>query len=256
MTLGPPTRLTCPHCGKAKYILSIASGNTFSATHWSDTKHDYPMLKFPSAVQRCPHCGGYFFFDDANPVECDPDALSEKHSALDWESDWPGDAGNVTISEKKDRKRDWERWKEANANGFGELSFEEMDAAFSELYASADVKRQQTLLFMWLFSFNDTYGGRQKGPAPECPKSFLERRKFVVDELCRRFEGASLLLSELHREMGDFEESIRIAGEPSPEVAPGLAKIISEQIIAHAKARETNVFKVDFSQLQYPQDLE
>ena len=247
MTLGPPTRLTCPHCGKVKYILSIASGNTFSATHWSDTKHDYPMLKSPSAVQRCPHCGGYFFYDDANPVECDPEALSEKHSALDWESDWPGDAGNVTISEKKDRKRDWERWKDANANGFGEMSFKEMDAAFGELYAPADVKRQQTLLFMWLFSFNDTYGGRQNGPAPECPLGVLERRKFVVDELCRRFEGASLLLAELYREMGNFEESIRIAGQPSPEVAPGLFKIISEQIIAHAKAGETDVFKLDFT---------
>ena len=135
MTLGPPTRLTCPHCGKVKYILSIASGNTFGATHWSDTKHDYPMLKSPSAVQRCPHCGGYFFYEDANPVECDPEVLSEKHSALDCESDWPGDAGNVTISEKKDRKRNWKRWKEANVNGFGNLSFEEMDAAFGELYA-------------------------------------------------------------------------------------------------------------------------
>ena len=252
MTLGPPTRLTCPHCGKVKYILSIASGNTFGATLWSDTKHDYPMLKSPSMVQRCPHCGGYYFYDDANPVDCDPDALCEKRSVLNWESDWPGDAGNVTISEKKDRKRYWKRWEEANANGFGNLSFEEMDAAFGELYTSADVKRQQTLLFMWLFSFNDTYGGRQKEPAPECPPSVLERRKFVVDELCRRFEGASLLVSELHREMGDFEESIRIAGEPSPDVAPGLAKIISEQIIAHAKAGETDVFELDFRQLQSP----
>ena len=247
MTLGPPTRLICPHCGKAKHILSIASGNTFGATHWSDTKHDYPMLKSPSAVQRCPHCGGYFFYDDANPVECDPDALSEKRSALDWESDWPGDAGNVTISEKKDKRREWDRWKEASANHFGELTFEEMDAAFGNLYASADVKRQQTLLFMWLFAFNDTYGGRLEEPAPKCPQGILERRKFVVGELCRRFEGASLLLAELHREMGDFEACIRIAGEPTPEVAPVMAKIISEQIIAHAKERDTAVFELSFN---------
>lgn len=58
-----------------------------------------------------------------------------------------------------------------------------------------------------------------------------------------------MLVSELHREIGDFEECIRIAGKPSPEVAPGLAKIISEQIIAHAKAEDTNVFELVFSQL-------
>lgn len=245
MTLGPPTRLTCPHCGKAKHILSIASGNTIGATQWSDTKQDYPMLKSPSTVQRCPHCGGYFFYEDSRPVECDPDALNEKHSLGDWD-DWPGDAGNATISEKKDKRRERERWKEASANGFGNLSFEEMDAAFDALYTSAESKRQQTLLFMWLFAFNDTYGGRQNGSAPEFPQGILERRRFVVDELCRRFEGASLLLAELHREMGDFEESIRIAGEPTPEVAPGLAKIIGEQIIEYAKAGVTDVFPVQF----------
>ncbi len=249
MTLGNPTRLTCPHCGKVKHIMSIASGNTFGATLWSDTKHAYPMLKSPSSVQRCPHCGHYYFYEDANPVDCDPDDLSKKHSLTDWDAEWPGDAGSATISEVKDRRRQWERWKDANANGFGVLSFDEMDAAFSELFSLADTNRQQTLLFMWLFAFNDTYGGRQDGPASECPPSILERRKLVVDELCRRFEGSNLLVSELHREIGDFEECIRIAGKPSPEVAPGLAKIISEQIIAHAKAEDTNVFGLVFSQL-------
>ena len=248
MTLGDPTRLTCPYCGKAKHILSIASGNTFGAIQWSDTKNDYPMLRFPSTVQRCPHCGGYYFYDDSNPVECDPEALSEKQSILDWNSYWPGDAGNATICEKKDRRRQWERWKEANANGFGDLSFEEMDAAFSLLYPEFESKRQQTLLFMWLFSYNDTYGGRQEGPAPECPQGILERHRFVADELLRRFEGASLLLAELHREMGEFEECIRIAGESSLEAAPGLAKIVSQQIIEHAKAGETDVFPLVFPQ--------
>lgn len=247
MTLGPPTRLTCPHCGKSKYILSIASGNTFGATHWSDTKHDYPMLRHPSSVQRCPHCGGYFFYEDAKPVDCNPDALSEKHSLTDWDAEWSGDAGNATISEKKDRKRYWERWEKANANGFGDLTFGETDAAFDGLYASADKARQQMLLFMWLYSFNDTFGGRQMGTVPNCPPAVLEQRKFVVEELCQRIEGSNLLLAELHREMGDFEACIRIAKEPSPDVDSSLGKIISEQIIAHAKAGDTNVFELDFS---------
>lgn len=246
MTLGNPTRLTCPHCGKVKHIMSIASGNTFGATLWSDTKHDYPMLKSPSSVQRCPHCGHYYFYEDANPVDCDPDDLSKKHSLTDWDAEWTGDAGSATISEVKDRRRNWERWKDANANGFGVLSFDEMDAAFSELFTSASVNCQRTLLFMWLFAFNDTYWGRQDGPAPECPQSILERRKYVVDELCRRFAGASLLVAELHREMGDFDECIRIAGDPTGEADASLARIVSSQIIAHAKKKDMAVFKLVF----------
>lgn len=99
---------------------------------------------------------------------------------------------------------------------------------------------------MWLFAFNDTYGGRQDGPAPECPQSVLERRKFVVDELCQRFAGANLVVAELHREMGDFDECIRIAGEPTKEADACLARIVSNQIIAHAEAKETDVFKLVF----------
>lgn len=89
-------------------------------------------------------------------------------------------------------------------------------------------------------------GGRQDGPAPECPQSILERRKFVVDELCRRFAGSSLLVAELHREMGDFDECIRIANEPTEEADTRLAQIVSIQIIAHAKAKDTAVFKLLF----------
>lgn len=246
MTLGYPTRLTCPHCGKVKHILSIASGNTFGATYWSDTKHDYPMLECPSSVQRCPHCGHYYFYDDANPVDCDPDALSKKRSLTDWDVEWPGDAGNATISEVKDPKRKWDRWNEASANGFGELSFPEMDAAFGELFSSADVKRQRTLLFMWLYSFNDTFGGRQDGPAQECPQGVMERRRFVVDEICQRFEGKSLLVAELHREMGEFDECIRIACEDANEADNNWIRMIRSQIVAHAEARETAVFPLPF----------
>ena len=99
------------------------------------------------------------------------------------------------------------------------------------------------LLFMWLYSFNDTFGGRQMGNTPDCPPAVLERRKFVVEELCQRIEGSNLLLAELHREMGDFEACIRIADTLKLEktIKP------SEQIIAHAKAGDTNVFRLDFN---------
>lgn len=54
--------LRCPHCGALKEIFQLASGNTFGATLWSDTKQIAPMLPRVSYIQRCPSCGRYFFY--------------------------------------------------------------------------------------------------------------------------------------------------------------------------------------------------
>ena len=53
--------ISCPHCGGEKEIMSLMSGNTFGAERWSDTKLIAPMLPQPSPVQKCPHCGKYYF---------------------------------------------------------------------------------------------------------------------------------------------------------------------------------------------------
>ena len=50
----------CPFCGTNKKLLSLASGNTFGAKHWSDQKMIAPMLPRVSPVQKCPTCGKYY----------------------------------------------------------------------------------------------------------------------------------------------------------------------------------------------------
>ena len=51
----------CPHCGGEKEIMSLMSGNSIGAERWSDGKLIAPMLRKPSPVQKCPHCGNYYF---------------------------------------------------------------------------------------------------------------------------------------------------------------------------------------------------
>lgn len=63
--------LKCPYCGNEKEVLSIASGNTFQAKHWSDTKEFYPMLPSPSLIQKCPSCGKYYFMKDVESRQGD-----------------------------------------------------------------------------------------------------------------------------------------------------------------------------------------
>lgn len=61
MIPGKSLILICPSCGEEKEVVSLMSGNTFGGTFWSDQRLFAPMLPRVSAVQRCPHCGHYFF---------------------------------------------------------------------------------------------------------------------------------------------------------------------------------------------------
>ncbi len=259
MIPGPPEQLVCPHCGGLKHIQSIISGNTFCGTVWSDSKQEYPMLPSPSPVQRCPNCDSFFFYDDSSPHQ-----LEEPMSALSWDdwTDWDNGGSD-------DGKKDTGPQEEARKNGFGELSFEETDAAFSLLYDSADEKRQATLLALWLFSYNDRFGGRRQEPIEvssggtkitfriegripkhlgDCPDNTKQRFRFVAGELCRRFPHNRLLVSELLRETGDFEGSIEVAGEFLTAINPDNPHQgeIARQIIAHARAGDRAVFALVF----------
>ena len=65
MTPGKARFMICPHCGGEKEVLSLMSANTFDGHQWSDTRSKYPMRPQLSFIQKCPHCGKYFFVDTA-----------------------------------------------------------------------------------------------------------------------------------------------------------------------------------------------
>lgn len=218
MLPGPPERLTCPQCGGHKYISSLASGNTFGATVWSDTKKDYPMLPTPSPVQKCPHCGGYFFYDDAEKAIADHDVPSNKEECS--------------------------LWQEADRNWFGELSFEDTEEAFDALYGDTlpEVKKCE-LLFLWLFSFNDTFNGRGKDTCTPTGE-LLAKRKTVLGILISMFPHNGLFVCELHRELGEFEECLKVARELSG--LEDIAATVLRQIVAHAEAHDRRVFAIAY----------
>ena len=203
MTPGFPDRLTCPQCGGHKLVASIASGNTFNATLWSDSKHDYPMLPQPSFIQRCPNCGHYFFYHDGNPVE-----TKEERFSFD----------------------------------FGELSFEQINEAYDELYnCTPEDENRLQFLFLWLFKYNDKYGGRdQNGYSQECPASIAERRSGIIGELISRQADNLLFVAELYRELGDFEKCIELVTPLSD--GDDFEAEVARKFIEHAKMQDTRVF--------------
>lgn len=96
MIPGPPNILGCPFCGGEKQVMSLVSGNTFGGTVWSDTRRHYPMLPEVSPIQRCPHCGKYFFIEQAKSV---------RPSGRDPDRVGGGSLGTLSYAELKEARR-------------------------------------------------------------------------------------------------------------------------------------------------------
>lgn len=87
MIRGNATIVTCPYCGTEKELMTIVTGNTFGAKFWSDNKCLAPMRPRVSPVQKCPHCGKYYF------------EYKQEHKQGD---EWSMEQGNLNYFEWKE----------------------------------------------------------------------------------------------------------------------------------------------------------
>ena len=91
MMIGFSQVLTCPFCGTKKDVMSLMSGNNIGAQLWSDNKEYAPMCPETSWVQKCPHCGKYYFrsrqkfvhSDSTMSCDCGELSLQEVKEALE-----------------------------------------------------------------------------------------------------------------------------------------------------------------------------
>lgn len=95
MNPGPAKILSCPYCGGTKEVMTLISGNTCGGTVWSDTRRHYPMLPEVSPIQKCPHCGKYYFIEQAKSRYAD-----------DYK--YCGELGTLSYSELKEAKEQME----------------------------------------------------------------------------------------------------------------------------------------------------
>lgn len=213
-TPGPPVSLTCPYCGEVKYIASIASGNNIGGEWWSDTRSILPMLPRPSAIQHCPHCDGYFFYQDAVKTY----VRSADDSILD----------------------------EVRQNGFGNLSFVQMDKAYSFLGSKELTERQNAIrLREWFLAFNDVYSARNPSGRQCVPDESAARFAETVAAMLENKEIPAILKADLYRETGRFDECLAIARMIVEEDEDNA--LVARQIIKHAEANDTEVFMIELS---------
>lgn len=233
MLPGPPTRLTCPHCGGYKYIESILSGNTFRATYWSDGKNDYPMLPSTSPVQKCPSCGSYFFYGDGQPLSMTEETVKALHKSNDL----------VKLRTMlDDTAKTWRQMgREADANGFGHLSSPESMEAFHALYSdSLPSKRKAELLMTRLWTFNDEY---LRGYNTLPPEYDAIQKEFAL-KLLELFPRDRQFCAELYREMGDFDKASEIMKAILADGTDEYDSVITRKILERAEAHDRTVFVV------------
>lgn len=223
MLPGFPCRLTCPHCGAYKYIESIASGNTFWAVIWSDSKRDYPMLPTPSPVQRCPHCGGYFFHDDGKPSFKEEGALGGAFSGIFGKGGRPRSRREIQ--------------QEAEENGFGHLTEKESAEAYAALYSDKLKEgKKVSLLQVRLFAFNNEYLRNED----TLPDELLPVQREFVEKLQKICKKRTIFVAELYREMGDFEKAVGMLSS----YAGGEDAEVARMILERARAKDRTVFPV------------
>lgn len=176
MIPGPANILSCPFCGGEKEVMSLASGNTFGGTVWSDTRREYPMLPEVSPVQKCPHCKKYYFIEQA--------------------------------------KREYSKDPESEMRSFGKLgklSYPELKEAKTQMEFLSLTKIQRWILNHQLFmAYNDAFRRQPEtiafSPSEE-DEAFYHQ---VIEELLDGIDQSSdyeLFHAELLRETGRFEQA-------------------------------------------------
>ncbi|MDE7419536.1 MAG: hypothetical protein K2N35_04945 [Muribaculaceae bacterium] len=179
MIPGPANVISCPYCEGKKELMSLVSGNTFGGTVWSDTRRHYPMLPEVSPIQKCPHCGKYYFVEQAK----------SEYAADD-------DTGLRSFGE------------------LGTLNYSELKEAKEQMQHLTLTKMQRWIINHQLFmAYNDEFRRNQDNESPVPTKEDAEIFEGTVQELLEGIDSSedyNLFHTELLRETGMFGEAMEI----------------------------------------------
>ena len=205
MLPAPALILICPFCKGEKPVLQLDSGNTFGGEQWSDLKTIYPMMRNVSPIQQCPHCGKYYFASHAESKQGNDISLDE---------------GNLT----------YEQIKEA-VNQYDNVALTQDE--------------EKTLRIMYIRIYNDKFQrenvSHDAQPTEEDKALF---RKQVLRSMQVRNKGEDVVCAELYREIGEFEQAIRIL-DPLTFDEP-IMQYYASQIRQLAESGQTYAFQIKY----------
>ena len=214
MTPGPTLVIKCPHCGALALQPTCGSGNTFGARYWTDGKMDAPMLPEEPEITRCGPCAGYYWVRTAKKVgEFDP---SEDTSQV---------------------PREW-----LDAELVRDLAESEFLQAI-ELGVMLKANDEVYLRMHAWWAGNDRWRDLEADDALPANTTTPEAHRANMDKLMAllgaRGPQQRLMKAELARELGQFDECLRLIKTAPPDYAIA-ASLIREM----AQAGSTQVAEI------------
>jgi hypothetical protein len=197
----------CSECAHLIEEFTIMSGNTFGATFWTDGKRDAPMLPDQLWFIKCPHCQALLWVDEQEKVgEVDPFS-------------------------------DDETFKEAQS--YSEPALHDY---FFELHKNGlDKKKERYLRIRAWWSGNDKRRDT-KTVKQNLSDEEIENIQALYFMLDSSDENDRIMMAEIMREMGQFENAEMILEKPFTDELSEEVSIIGELI----QKREPFVAKINF----------
>ena len=189
-----PFILKCPHCGGLSRLSSIVSGNTFGMGMWSDMKQHTPMLSHISAVQKCPSCGKYFFYEEAHI---------------------------------------WGFCNSFGNSSMGHLSYTSLKKAYEQLQPTGEKEITLRIMLLHGYNdhYGGCPGTKLPDEAPASERTYFEQNARRLIELLPDDE---LLCAELYRELGAFEQCLSLLNKITAEGRKArFAAQIKERALKH-----------------------
>ena len=148
----------------------------------------------------------------------------------------PAVAPEVEAQEDKLRK-------EASENGFGTLTYRELSDAHDDiLYRCATPDQEKEYYLAYIHAYNDARYGRAGVEKEDPPVEYQLRFEDYIGALTAMCHEPSTLCAEMYRELGGhYDECIDMCHKL---LDSGIDVDIVRQILAHAKAHDSDVFEI------------
>jgi hypothetical protein len=226
MIPGPTYVYACPDCQYRVTKRSLASGNTFGATHYSDMRVDAPMMPSYPRITKCVSCDCSFWLDETTQVE---GAIMPRIAHFYDDDFTPSEVKNPAFGDQLE------------LDPAKELDREDIkDALFMNVQRNEDDEQYLRYRLMWAYHKQLEDGTLTREVLNE-DLDYLENIDAILN-LIKEDKNGHLFRAELNRFAGRFDRSLELL---EPTHNDPLWGVISKKMKELSEAGNREVFVLD-----------
>jgi hypothetical protein len=225
MIPGPTYVYACPDCQYRVTKRSLASGNTFGATHYSDMRVEAPMMPSYPRITKCERCDCTFWLDEETKVE----GAILPQIAHFYDDDTPNETKNPAFGDQLE------------LYPAEELNRDDIkDALCMKVQRNDDDELYLRYLLMWAYHKQLVDGSLTREALNE-DLDYLKNIDAIL-KLIEEDENGHLFRAELNRFAGRFDRSLELL---EPTHNDPLWGVISKKMKELSEAGNREVFVLD-----------